>query len=214
MEHEIKLIIFDMDGVLVDACEWHKQALNEALKSTCDYTISEEDHYSIFNGLPTRIKLNKLSDMGVVPVGKHQEINDLKQEKTIEIINRSASYDSSKVRLFSWLESKNIKIACYTNSIRDTATLMLKRSGVYDMLDYFVTSQDVTNPKPNPEGYISVLKHFNIDPLSTIIVEDSPKGLQAAKGSGCKVMQVNNATEVNIENIRRFINESFNTHGG
>ena len=40
----LKLIIFDMDGVLIDACDWHKDAFNQALKDLCNYQISEEDH--------------------------------------------------------------------------------------------------------------------------------------------------------------------------
>ena len=55
----VKLVIFDMDGVLVDACDWHKGALNKALLELCNYQISEKDHYSIFNGLPTKTKLKK-----------------------------------------------------------------------------------------------------------------------------------------------------------
>ena len=58
-----KLVIFDLDGVLVDACEWHRIALNEALKKACDYEISLEDHYSTFNGIPTRVKLEKLTEL-------------------------------------------------------------------------------------------------------------------------------------------------------
>ena len=60
----IKLVIFDMDGVLVDACEWHKDALNAALLELCNYKISEEEYYSVFNGLPTKTKLQKLSGQG------------------------------------------------------------------------------------------------------------------------------------------------------
>ena len=40
----IKLVVFDLDGVLVDACEWHRVALNKALKALCDYEISLEEH--------------------------------------------------------------------------------------------------------------------------------------------------------------------------
>jgi HAD superfamily hydrolase (TIGR01509 family) len=212
----LKLVIFDMDGVLVDACDWHKAAFNAALLELCDYQISEEDHYSTFNGLPTSIKLQKLAEMGVVKDDPkiHKEINKLKQEKTIEIIEERAEYDMSKANLFSWLKLKNIKVACFTNSIRKTAELMLDKCGVLSELDLLVTNQDVKEPKPSPEGYLKVLKHFNISPQNAIIVEDSPKGLMAANATGCKVMKVDNATQVYTENIRRFINESFNTNGG
>lgn len=212
----LKLVIFDMDGVLVDACDWHKDAFNQALEELCGYKISDEEHYSEFNGLPTKTKLAKLAEKGIVKEDNklHKKINNLKQENTIRIIEESCTYDNSKVSLVSWLKLKGIKVACFTNSIRKTAELMLDKCGVLSELDLLVTNQDVKEPKPSPEGYLKVLKHFNISPQNAIIVEDSPKGLTAANATGCKVMKVDNATQVYTENIRRFINESFNTNGG
>ena len=84
------MVIFDLDGVLVDACEWHRKALNEALYNECSYEISIDDHKTTFNGLPTKVKLDKLISMGLVSEEKKQAIYDLKQEKTIEIIKSSA----------------------------------------------------------------------------------------------------------------------------
>ena len=85
-----KLIIFDLDGVLVEACEWHRVALNLALREICKYEISKKDHYSIFNGIPTKVKLQKLTEMGVLPLEKHLEVYRRKQEITIETIKRLA----------------------------------------------------------------------------------------------------------------------------
>ena len=83
----IELVVFDLDGVLVDACEWHKSALNYALKKVSNYEISAKDHQNIFNGIPTRVKLKKLTDMGHISEQDHKQINDIKQLKTMEIIN-------------------------------------------------------------------------------------------------------------------------------
>jgi beta-phosphoglucomutase-like phosphatase (HAD superfamily) len=212
----LKLVIFDMDGVLVDACDWHKDAFNQALEELCGYKISDEEHYSEFNGLPTKTKLAKLAEKGIVKEDKklHKEINNLKQENTIRIIEESCAYDNSKVNLVSWLKLKGIKVACFTNSIRKTAELMLDKCGVLSELDLLVTNQDVKEPKPSPEGYLKVLKHFNISPQDAMIVEDSPKGIKAATAAGCKIMKVDNATQVYTENMRRFIHESFDSNGG
>ena len=81
----IKLVIFDLDGVLVDACEWHRVSLNEALKEICDYEISLQDHYREYNGIPTKIKLKKLADKNIISSNLFKKIEYLKQEKTIEI---------------------------------------------------------------------------------------------------------------------------------
>ena len=82
----IKLIIFDLDGVLVDACEWHRIALNEALQEGCKYKISLEDHHRVFNGSPTKVKLQKLVDLGIISSSSIEPVCSLKQKKTIEII--------------------------------------------------------------------------------------------------------------------------------
>jgi len=92
-----KLVIFDMDGVLVDACEWHRIALNEALKEVCNYEISLEDHYNIFNGIPTKVKLKKLNELGIIREESIQKIEIIKQEKTIEIINKLANIRQEKI---------------------------------------------------------------------------------------------------------------------
>ena len=209
----IKLVIFDLDGVLVDACEWHRLALNEALKEICNYEIPLNDHRNIFNGLPTKVKLKKLIDEKKIPLEDYHSVHKLKQEKTIEIINTSAEKRKEKIHLISWLKSKNINVACFTNSIRETATLMLKKTGIYDMFELIVTNEDVDKPKPSPEGYNKVLKHFNYSPEHAMIVEDSIKGIEAAIDSGCKVFEVPNASVVNIENLKGFVCENFDTDG-
>jgi len=201
----IKAIIFDMDGVLVDACEWHRVALNYALKEVANYEISLEEHYKYFNGIPTLKKLETLFQQNKIRESDIQKIEELKQEKTIEAINNFAFLREEKVQLMQYLKSKNILIGCYTNSIRKTAELMLEKTGVLKYLDCLITNKDVVNPKPDPEGYIKALNYFNIQPHNVIIIEDSPKGIAAAIASGCQLIKVQNPEEVNIDLIREKI---------
>jgi beta-phosphoglucomutase len=201
----IELVIFDLDGVLVDACEWHRLSLNYALKEVSNYEITLDDHKNIFNGIPTKVKLKKLLDLNIIKSEDLNKIEDLKQKNTINIINSDGKIRYEKINLLNFLKSKNIKVACYTNSIRDTAELMLNKTGILNLFDLIVTNQDVSFPKPNPEGYIKILNYFNVDKNSTIIVEDSPNGFEAAYLSGCKVFKVNNQEQVNIELFEGFI---------
>jgi beta-phosphoglucomutase len=200
-----KLVIFDMDGVLVDACEWHRIALNEALKQVCDYEIPLEEHYKIFNGIPTKIKLQILSDRGIINKKYFDEVEQIKQKKTLEAIEKYAFLRKEKVDLMHFLKKNNIKIACYTNSIKITAEKMLKKTGILEYLDLLVTNQDVIKPKPDPEGYIFCFKKLNIDKINTYIVEDSEKGIQAAISSGCNLIKVKNQDEVTLELLRNII---------
>ena len=197
-----RLVIFDLDGVLVDACEWHRVALNQALKEVCGYEISYEDHVRTFNGIPTRKKLKKLSSWGKVEPSLHDQIYALKQKKTIELIEANSQISNEKQIMISSLKSEGIHVACYTNSIRKTANLMLEKAGILDLFEYVLTNQDVASPKPDPEGYKFLMKHFNVRGENTFIVEDSPKGLKAARESGANVIEVSNAQCVNLELFR------------
>ena len=95
------------------------------------------------------------------------------------------------------LSRQGFKLACVTNSIRKTALMMLEKSGILQYMDCIISNEDVKNSKPHPEGYIKALVLLNCLPSNAIIVEDSPKGLQAARLTGAKVIEVANATEVN-----------------
>lgn len=194
-----KLYIFDLDGVLVDACEWHRVALNEALQEVCNYEISLEDHYKTFNGIPTRVKLKRLSEMGKIPASSHDSVYMAKQLLTMEIIKRNAFFRPEKVEMIKLLKSRGDLVACYTNSIRETAELMLEKTGILELFDFVLTNQDVENPKPDPEGYVFLMNHFGFSEEDTFIIEDSPKGLAAANASGANVVQVKGPDEVNID---------------
>jgi len=201
MVEGIKLIIFDMDGVLVDSCDWHYIALNKALKEVCGYLIPEDDHHNKFNGLPTRVKLKHLCDVGIIKENQIDIIEGLKQKKTIETINSLAIVKPEKIELLKYIKSRNLKTACYTNCIRASAELILYKIGVLDYLDKVVTNQDVTLAKPNPEGYISCMSYFGVTPKESIVVEDSVKGIEAATLSGAHVIVVKNSHEVTTNKI-------------
>lgn len=200
-----KLIIFDMDGVLVDACEWHKEALNSALLEISNITINNEQHINEYNGLPTKIKLKKLCNLGLILDTDIQKIENLKQEKTIKIINEKAYLRQEKIELLEYLKKNNYFIGCYTNSIKKTTELMLFKTGILHFFDIILTNQDVLKPKPDSEGYDKIINFFNLQPKETIIVEDSPKGLEAAINTGSKIWKVKNPDEVNLQNLRLII---------
>ena len=204
----LKLVIFDLDGVLVDACEWHRVALNEALSDICDYEISLEDHEKIFNGIPTRVKLKKLTEMGKITKDCHEKIYQTKQKKTKQIIKENSKVRPEKIELIKKLKSNGLKVCCFTNSIRETAELMLSSCGILDLFDTVITNQDVNSPKPDPEGYLKILSIYKISSEDAIIVEDSPKGIEAAILSGCKVMGVRSADDVTVDLFDSIFQES------
>ena len=81
MKGQIKAVLFDMDGVLVNAKDWHYEAFNKALE-VFGMPISRSEHLSLYDGLPTRAKLQMLTEKKHLPVQLHEFLNKLKQSFT------------------------------------------------------------------------------------------------------------------------------------
>lgn len=197
----MKSILFDLDGVLVDACDWHYLALNKALYRVAKEEITRDEHISTFNGLPTKQKLQLLHKQNRIKEEHFQDIWNLKQELTKETILETATIDLSKIELHEFLKSNNVKIACCTNSILETTKIMLESTGQFNYMDYIVSNEMVRNNKPHPECYIKGMVYFSSMPEDTFVVEDSPVGLQAATNSGAVIWKVSNPTEVTLRNL-------------
>ena len=198
----IEAVLFDLDGVLVDACEWHRIALNEALNENLGFTISEDDHFNIYNGLPTKTKLKMLN----LPEEIIEKINHNKQEKTLKIIEKHAILMEEKIELHNFLKNNNIKIACVTNSINETAKLMLNKTGQFPYMDLLVTNEMVIKNKPDPECYNYAIDALGANHERCICVEDSKIGIESASKSKAKFLwKVNNFKEVNKKNYIEFI---------
>ena len=202
--NKIKAIIFDMDGVLIEAKDWHYEALNKAL-GLFGMEISRYDHLVTYDGLPTKKKLEILSLERSLPKGLHKFINDMKQQYTMEIV-----YAKCKPRFYheyalSKLKQEGYKMAVCSNSIKKTIEVMLERASILHYFDFFLSNQDVKNPKPDAEIYIKAIEKLGLTPKECMIVEDNEKGIKAAKASGANVMIVDSVEEVNYENIKKHI---------
>lgn len=198
----IKLIVFDLDGVLVDARELHYESLNKALSDiNKKYIIDRAEHLSTYDGLSTSKKLSILTESKGLPEELHDAIWKLKQAKTIEIIE-GFGHDDRIIKILKSLKSDGYKIACATNSIRDTAKLQLIRRGFFEHIDFLYSNQDVINPKPSAEIYMRCMLRAGVDPHETIVVEDSHHGRTAAINSGAHLCAVKNSSDVTYEKIK------------
>ena len=210
---KIKSILFDLDGVLVDACDWHYISLNRALEEVVGFCISREDHINTYNGLPTAVKLKMLG----LDDATSKKVWKAKQDYTLDTIRENGKIQHEKIELFNYLKDNDIKIACVTNSIRMTTHEMLRSTAQFKYIDIIITNEDVENNKPHPDCYDFAVKKLGVKPNGCIIVEDSPKGIEAANASivpDDNIWKVKNSTEVTLDNYRRFVNENFNSNGG
>ena len=196
----MKAILFDMDGVLIDARDWHYEALNLALEKF-GHSISRESHLTTFDGLPTRKKLEILSKSTNLPTGLHETINSLKQKYTMQISYTKCAPTFKHQRALSSLKNLGYKIGVCSNSIRQTVLTLMELSALSPYIDLVYSSEDVINSKPSPEMYIKAMNELGVTPQETLIVEDSPFGIQAANQSNAHVLKVNDPMNVSLDNI-------------
>jgi HAD superfamily hydrolase (TIGR01509 family) len=204
----IKLILFDLDGVLVEAKNIHYESLNRALGK--EYSIEWNVHLSIYDGLKTSQKLELLTKNKGLPNSMYNKIWEDKQKYTLQALN--SIQNSNELR--SCLENLTLegyKIGCCSNSIRKTVFTVLHKLGIVDCFDLILSNEDVKNSKPHPEIYWKAMSMFSILPEQTLIIEDSPPGLLAANRSSANVLRVDNPKDLTLLKIKNKLKETKNT---
>jgi HAD superfamily hydrolase (TIGR01509 family) len=204
----IKLIVFDLDGVLVEAKNIHFEALNKAL---VQYAITWEEHLSIYDGLKTNQKLEMLHERKELPKEYFKDIWEAKQKYTLEALSDLKESDQLKACM-STLVASGYKIACCSNSIRKTVLTVLSKLGIIEYFDLIISNEDVTNSKPHPEMYWKAMSKMTVLPEETLIVEDSPYGLLAANRAKAHVLRVGNPEEVTYNNVYKSIQQINNNN--
>ena len=191
-------ILFDLDGVLIDSKDNHFLALNESLKHFFPKkVISYEEHLKTYDGLSTMQKLNILN----IDEEFHESINNLKQEKTIEILDKTIKVREDFVKMFRDLKEKKFNIAVCSNSVRRTVEIVLYKLGIENFVDIFFGNEDVQNPKPSPDIYTKAIEYFKVKPEQCLVLEDNEKGIKAAVGAGCYYCKIENSYDLTLEKI-------------
>ena len=196
----IEAVIFDMDGVLIDAKEWHYEALNRAL-AHFGHHISRYDHLVTFDGLPTRRKLELISRERGLPRRLHPFLNDLKQRYTLQLVHARCAPVFQHEYALSRLRALGYRLAVASNSVRRTVDLMMEKSDLARYLDCTVCNEDVRNAKPDPEIYLKTMAQIGVSPERTLVVEDNEFGITAARSAGAHVMVVSDVADVTLDRI-------------
>jgi HAD superfamily hydrolase (TIGR01509 family) len=190
----IRAIIFDLDGVLIDATQWHFEALNSAL-GIFGYEISEEEHLNKYNGLPTTEKLKILTKEKGLPLELHEIIKIKKRQYTEEKINLNCRPSYDKQIMLSNLKEKYL-LACCSNAQKKSIINMLTKAQIIQYFDVIIGNDEGYLPKPKPDIYLASFKKLNISPKEALIIEDAPAGIKAAIDSGAIVVKVKGYKEV------------------
>lgn len=195
------LVIFDLDGVLIDSREMHYHALNAALEKIDEkFMIDWEEHLSTYDGLPTTKKLRMLSDNKGLPQDSHNSVWEEKQRATIEMFS-NLKPDSELINFFSRIKKEGHSIAIASNSIRNTVKIVLLRLGLLEYIDFYASNEDVKLRKPHPEMYWKCMVACEAIPRKTVIVEDSHVGRKGALDSGANLVAVEDRGDLKVSTI-------------
>lgn len=202
---KIKVIVFDLDGVLIDSREMHYLSLNRALGS--QYEINREEHLAKYDGHPTSYKLQLLTKEKGLPSSMHKEIWARKQELTQEVILDCYVRDDRICDIMAELKRRGYTLYCASNSIWKTIKNALMTKGFLRYIDYFVSNEDVRSPKPAPDIYFKCFEWGSVLPKEVLICEDSPIGRRAAKSSGAHLCPIEDVADVTLEKLVSYINK-------
>jgi len=194
--YDNKLVIFDLDGVLIDSRDVHYDALNSALiKINPKFVVTREEHLSKYDGLGTTMKLKMLTELKGLPVEYHDQVWKEKQRQTIDILQKLPE-NKTAISIVKQLKKDGWKIAVASNSIRETIITALNAIGVLGYIEYIVSNEDVKHHKPYPEMYWKCMTALNALPQNTVIVEDSHIGRQGAIASGGHLYGIKDADDL------------------
>jgi len=219
LDHNIRAVCFDLDGVLVDAADWHRDAFNQALIHYRYDALDQDDHLKNFNGLSTYKKLEMLYKRGVFPDSQKfietedssiknlwSEVYKRKQKYTIQIIEefcKPIPRVQATVELAGFIFAD--KIAVVTNCSRYTAELMLEKSGLLHLFEFLICNEDVNgNIKPSPLPYLTAVNRFGLRPNQVLAIDDTGKGIMSAIDAFCRtwfLKKFKHLTEDHLVNV-------------
>lgn len=190
----IRAVLFDLDGVLLDAVEVHYRSLNLSLVEHKFPRIEIEEHTLTMNGLPTREKLKKMVEDGRVIPHMVDSVIRLKQQYTTAFMRELVRPSPNLYCLVAGLREKGLYWGVVSNAVADTVWLGLKLLGL--QVPKVVISNESCTPKPSPEPYKKACELLRILPQEALAVEDGNYGVKSATDAGCKVLRVRCPDEV------------------
>jgi len=212
VDHGIRAVCFDLDGVLVDAPDWHREAFNLALRDICSPVLSDEDHEANFNGLSTYKKLDILARRGNEDF-KFPDIRkyfyDKKQEFTRKLIGERCEPVTRVIDVVNYANSIfDNKTAVVTNCSRSTAEAMLEKSNLLHRFQFIITNEDVDGKiKPHPWPYLLAKNRlgFGNSNKSVLAIDDIDKGIISAVDAQMRTWRLKKFEDLTVRNLMKVL---------
>ena len=176
---EIQSVLFDIDGTVIDSKNPHLMSWIAAIRE-----FLSQDKTPSFVGGGDDLAIT-LSIFPNVSLRGALRISERKEQIFSEVISTNPlQLTKGFLKLVEDLKESDVKVAAYTNCRKTTADLMFENVGISDIFDTYISADDVTSAKPDPEGYLSLCKLLKVEPEQAIVFEDSVTGALAGINAG------------------------------
>lgn len=179
---EVKALLFDLDGTLVDNMQLHIDAW---IESGTHFGLEVTANMIQINaGIPTKQLIEKLSSENQWTVDIH-EFTAFKQAKYKELKANAGPIKKIEpiIEIVKYYYDK-IPMTIGTGSSRSNAISALEDAGIIDCFELVVSADDVEHPKPHPEVWLKAANHIGVEPKDCLVFEDGEKGMEAADAAG------------------------------
>lgn len=183
----LELVIFDVDGLMIDTESVWKNAFDKAGDK---YGIPNLGDTLFPSLIGKRLEDEQVLLDRLLPSDIQDKLLNEWRQIVLSSLEKEVPVKPGLYGMLDFLEQHHIKMAVATTTRRELTEERLKRVGVYDRFDYVLCGDEVTNRKPDPEIYLSVLKKMDTDARNALVLEDSVVGVDAAYRAGIDCIQV------------------------
>lgn len=186
----IKAIIFDLDGTLLNSSEIYFKTINHILsKFNISCTMAE---MMVHCGAPGEdIYIYFLKKQGVYDQSRKEELKKEFDKKFRDILKDKDIFPEDSKKALIKLKEKRYTFAIGTGATRISTVSMIPKD-IFSLFDAVVTCDDVTNPKPDPETFIKASEDIRTPPENCIVIGDGRHDLIAAKEAGMRFILLRN----------------------
>lgn len=183
----LELVIFDVDGLMIDTESVWKNAFDKAGDK---YGIPNLGDTLFPSLIGKRLEDEQVLLDRLLPSDIQDKLLNEWRQIGLSSLEKEVPVKPGLYEMLDFLEQHHIKMAVATTTRRELTEERLKRVGVYDRFDYVLCGDEVINRKPDPEIYLSVLKKMDTDARNALVLEDSVVGVEAAYRAGIDCIQV------------------------
>lgn len=191
MNFRARLVLFDLDGTLIDsiAASWeaHLSFLRK-FNITADRADFEE-----ING-PSLIQIASLLKAKYKFRQSEEEIMGL-YEKTLDQVYKNVRLFPDALPALKYFSTRKKKIGLVSSAPRRLGIQIVQGLGIYSFFDGFFFGDDVVRSKPDPAVYLAALEYFSEKAEAAAAVEDSQAGVQSAVLAGIQVFRISRGSD-------------------